>query len=230
MKTNLIPFKIIVALFVISSVFSCSSDDSSESTGTSTGDYWPMKLNNTWTFESNGNNEDVKIIGTTEFGGKTYYELQDLNSPLSTQSWIAKRGATYYEKSADVTTSQNGVTITIKSYEVPIFKDDLEVNQTWSGKIRPKVTYSYNGTNGSLPTTVTYVGKIVARDVTETINGVTYNNIIKISVDADTNVNGQINQTYSEYWFAKDVGPVKQYGTVDGNVVVNRLLNSFTLN
>jgi hypothetical protein len=230
MKKNLLTIKTGLLLLFISSFISCSSDDSGESTGTTTGDYWPMKINNSWTFENNGNTEEIKFIGTNEFNGKTYYKLQDFNSPMNAETWIRKNGATYYERVGDVNSTENGISITIKSHEVPIFKDDLEVNQTWSGTIRPKVTYSYNGTSGSLPTKVTYVGKIIAKNATETINGVTYTNIIKMTLNADTDVDGQQNSTYSEYWFAKDIGPIKQYGDVDGNVISNRLLASYTLN
>jgi hypothetical protein len=230
MKKNLLTIKTGLLLLFISSFISCSSDDSGESTGTTTGDYWPMKINNSWTFENNGNTEEIKFIGTNEFNGKTYYKLQDFNSPMNAETWIRKNGATYYERVGDVNSTENGISITIKSHEVPIFKDDLEVNQTWSGTIRPKVTFSYNGTSGSLPTKVTYVGKIIAKNATETINGVTYTNIIKITLNADTDVDGQHNSTYSEYWFAKDIGPIKHYGDVDGNVISNRLLASYTLN
>ncbi len=227
-KINLL--KTVVLFVSVLALTSCSSDDSGESNGTTTGDYWPMKVNNTWNFDNNGVAEQLKISGTDEFGGTTYYELSDEGSPIAIQNWITKKGATYYQKTADFTTVQSGATITIKGYQVPAFKDDLAVNETWSGTVRPKVTYSFNGQTGSLPTTVHYTGTIIARDATEIINGVTYTNIIKMTMVAETNVDGQINTIDTEYWFAKDIGPVKEVETQDGGASTVRLLTSHVLN
>lgn len=222
----------VILLFTSLFLTSCSSDDNGESNGTTTGNYFPMKLNNVWNFNANGNTEQLKVIGTEEFGGTTYYELQDEgdDSGLNIQNWVTKKGATYYQKIADVSTVQNGITINIKGYQMPMFKDDLAINETWSGTLRPKVTFSYNGNNGSLPTTVTYTGKIIARDVTEVINGVTYQNIIKMTMNAETNVDGEINVVFSEYWFAKDIGPIREFETVDGGVTNERSLINYVLN
>lgn len=229
-KTNRI-FTLLL-IFTTALFTSCSSDDSGESNGTTTGDYFPMKLNNAWNFNANGNTEQLRMIGTNEFGGTTYYELQDEgdDSGLDTQYWVTKKGATYYQKIADVSSVQSGVTINIKGYQIPMLKDDLAVNETWSGTLRPKVTFSYNGNSGSLPTTVTYTGKITARDATEVINGVTYTNIIKMTMNAETNVDGQINEVFTEYWFAKDIGPIKEYETLDGGVTSERFLVNYMLN
>ena len=229
-KINLIKAAL---LFVsVLSLSSCSSDDSGQSNGTTTGDYWPMKLNNTWNFDNNGLTEQLKIIGTDEFGGTTYYELDDQGdtSGFDTQYWIAKKGATYYQKIADINTVQDGVSISIKGYEVPMFKDDLAVNETWSGTVRPRVTYSYNGQNGSLPTRVDYTGTILQRGATETINGVVYSNIIKMSMVIQTNVNGETNTVDTEYWFAKDIGPIRESQSLDNATPTERLILNYVLN
>ena len=139
----------VISLFVSLFLTSCSGDDSGQSDGTSTGDYFPMKVNNIWNFNADGNIEQLKVVGTNEFGGTTYYELQDEGDDfgLNIQNWITKKGATYYQKIADVNTVQNGVTVNIKGYQMPMFKDDLAVNETWSGTLRPKVTFNYKKEN-----------------------------------------------------------------------------------
>jgi len=222
----------VISLFVSLFLTSCSGDDSGQSDGTSTGDYFPMKVNNIWNFNADGNIEQLKVVGTDEFGGTTYYELQDEGDDfgLNVQNWITKKGATYYQKIADVNTVQNGVTVNIKGYQMPMFKDDLAVNETWSGTLRPKVTFNYNGNSGSLPTTVTYTGKIIARDAIEVINGVTYTNVIKMTMNAVTNVDGEINNVFSEYWFAKDIGPIKEFETINDGVTNERTLIDYVLN
>lgn len=230
-KINL--FKIALLFVSVLSLSSCSSDDGGgNSNGTTTGNYWPMKVNNTWNFDNNGVNEQLKLTGTDQFGGITYYEIQDDGniSGFDTQTWVAKNGATYFQKIADINTVQNGVTISIEGYQLPIFRDDLAVNETWSGTLNPNVTYNYNGLSGSLPTTVTYEGQITARDVTETVNGVSYPNVIKMTMSAVTNVDGQTTEVFWEYWFAKDVGPIWEYEIFDNGTPTERHLTSFVLN
>lgn len=218
-------------LFIsVISLSSCSSDDSTMSNGETTGDYWPMKVNNTWNFDNNGITEQMKITESEQIGGTTYYRLSDQGDEFGIPVWLTKKGATYYQKSDDFTTTQNGVTITIKGYQVPAFRDDLAVNETWSGTIRPRVTYSYNGQTGSLPTRVDYVGTITARDATEVINGITYTNIIKATLTAETNIDGQITMVDTEYWFAKDIGPVREFESTDGGIATERFLLNYTLN
>ena len=81
-----------------------------------------------------------------------------------------------------------------------------------------------------MPTTVTYTGKIIARDATEVINGVTYTNVIKMTMNAVTNVDGEINNVFSEYWFAKDIGPIKEFETINDGVTNERTLIDYVLN
>ena len=81
-----------------------------------------------------------------------------------------------------------------------------------------------------MPTTVTYTGKIIARDATEVINGVTYTNVIKMTMNAVTNVDGEINNVFSEYWFAKDIGPIKYFELIDDVVTNERTLIDYVLN
>ncbi|TBX71171.1 hypothetical protein EZL74_01315 [Flavobacterium silvisoli] len=221
----------ILFLWVLS-FSSCSNDSSSESFGTSTGNYWPMAVNNAWNLDADGVTQQIKLIGTATFGGSTYYELIDegATDTYGVKTYMTKKGAIYYQKTGDLNTIENGVTISMKSYEMPILKDDLQVNETWSGTLNPKLNYSYGGTSGTLPVTINYNGKITARDAAETINGVTYTNIIKTTLKVESNINGQITVIDSEYWYAKDIGPIRESQTIDGGLPVIRTLLTYTLN
>jgi hypothetical protein len=219
-----INFKIL-ALLIFASLSSCS-DDSGDSKGTTTGNYWPMAVDNKWNFDSNGTTEELKLIGTATFNNSTYYTLSDEgDDEFNIQNWVTKKGATYYQKIADATITESGITITMKGYEIPIFKDDLEVNETWSGSVSPKVTYSGNGQSGSLPTKITYTGRILERDAIEIINSVSYPNVIKMSMTVETKINDQITNSVLEYWFAKDVGPIREYQSSNGTTEIRTLLN-----
>lgn len=219
--------KIVSAFLFVSVVLtSCSSDDSGESYGTSTGNYWPMAVNNTWTFDDNGNSSEVKIIGSREFGGTTYYELSDASmSTFGVQNWITKKGATYLQKTADATINQDGIAINIQGYEVPLFKDNLEVNASWSGTVSPKVTYNVNGQTASVIAKVKYYGTILEKVPSLTLNGETYSDVIKVQTKIDVTIANQLTVAYQEYWFAKDVGPIREYQNVNAQETQRTLVN-----
>ena len=45
--------------------------------GSTTGDYWPMAINNQWVFTQSGVQQaPMKIIGTEQYNGKTYYTYE----------------------------------------------------------------------------------------------------------------------------------------------------------
>ena len=128
-KNNLKLFTLsLISFFLLAS---CSKSDSSDSNGTSTGNYFPLAVNNSWKYlnaEQSLLNE-IKITGTTQLGGTTYYNYTDDSegsTPLPHS--FAKKGATYFLKAGETTINESGFLVTIKSYEIPILKDDYEIN------------------------------------------------------------------------------------------------------
>ena len=228
MKNN---FKVLFLLVIASfSLSSCSSDSSGDSNGTTTGNYFPMAVNNKWDYTDGSTATEVNLIGTTSIGGATYYEMTDTQNPYSNQNWVAKKGASYYGKTGTFTQVESGTSITLQSYELKILKDDLAVGESWSGTANPKVNYSGAAGTGSFNAHITYTGTITARDVSEIIGSVTYNNIIKVELTAVINANGQINNIAGEYWYAKDIGEIYEHetSTADGSDVT-RYLTSYEL-
>jgi hypothetical protein len=224
-----IDFKFLALVFVLA-FSSCSSDDSGDSNGVTTGNYFPMAVNNKWEFTNGSIATEAKIVGTTEFSGITYYEMNDTSVELDIQNWVTKKGASYYQKVATSTQVQNNTTIVTEGYELKIFRDDLAVGKNWKGSASPKVTYSGSNGSGSFRAKINYEGTITAIGVSETLGSITYNNIIKIVMNTVVNSNGQINTIQSEYWFARDIGLIKELetSTVD-NVTKTRYLTSYTL-
>lgn len=223
-KINLI--KTVILFLSVLALSSCGSDDNGNSNGVTTGNYLPMAVGNKWNYTNGSTTTQSRLIGTTTFGNTTYYESEDTNAELDIQNWIAKKGASYFQKTATSTIIQSGTAITMEGYEMKIFRDDLAVNETWRGSASPKVTFS----GGSFRAKVNYEGTITAKDATETLGGIVYTNIIKMKIHAVVNSNGQINNIYTEYWFAKDIGLVKEVGTstVD-NITKTRYLISHEL-
>lgn len=232
MKKN--KFKIFSLLFISAlSLTSCSSSDSEpvDIIGTTTGDYFPMAVNNKWNYTDGASTTTyAKLLSTQDFNGITYYNLEDTSSELNIPVWMTKKGASYYQKSTTASFVQNGSNITMEGYELKILRDDIAVGESWSGKASPKVTYSGSNGSGSYRAKVTYEGSILATGETEIIQGNTYNNIIKVYLIAYVNSKGIINQITTEYWFAKDVGIVRELetSTVDNQSKI-RYLTSYEL-
>jgi hypothetical protein len=230
MKRN--NFKILALLLVFAlSLSSCGGDDSGDSFGTTTGDYWPMAVNNIWNFDNDGGTAELKLTGSTVFGSTTYYELYDESTDpsLAVQNWVAKKGATYVQKMADATIVQDGVTIEFEGYEVPLFKDNVEQNGSWTGSISPSITYTSGGISVSPPTHIVYTGTILEKNVSVSLNGVTYPDVIKMKMVMDITIGDQTSSALQEYWFAKDVGPIRQYQNSSEGTFDLTLLN-YTLN
>lgn len=224
--------KIILALALITSLTfsSCSSDDKAESNGISTGDYWPMALNNTWNFFGDGMNSEIKVVGTKVFDGKTYFEIKDntyLNSDL--KGYMIKEGATYFQRIDDSVVNENGLLITIDGYEIPFFKDNIEANDTWKGSVNTKARYNLNGNNVALNVRINYDGTILATNATETLNDVTYTDVIKMRMLVSIVIEGQTQQLSVDYWLAKNLGPIKTIESGAG-VSINRSLLNYSIN
>jgi hypothetical protein len=224
-------FKILAVLFVSTlSLSSCSSDsDSGDTDGTTTGNYFPLAVNNRWDYTNGSTATQATIIGTTNFGGTTYYEMEDTSSTIDAQLWTTKKGASYYQKSGASTQTQGSIVVVTEPIELKILRDDLAVGGTWHGTAKPKVTYT-GSSSGSFRANITYTGTVIAKDATETLGSVTYNNIIKVVLEAAVNSNGQMNYINTEYWFAKDIGLIKEveFSTVD-NITKTRYLTSYEL-
>lgn len=228
MKNN--NFKLLALLFIATlTLSSCSSDDSGDSNGTTTGNYLPLAVGNKWHY-TNGTTATLdQIIGTTTFGGTTYYEDDDSGAEIDIQNWLAKKGASYYQKVAETTYTESSITIVMQSYEMKMFRDDLAVGETWSGKASPKVNYS-GASSGSFTAHIDYEGVITARDVSETVEGVTYNNVIKMEMNATQTANSQVTTIHGEYWLAKDVGIIMESTTSStDNITKTRTLTSYEL-
>jgi hypothetical protein len=228
-NSNLI--KIIFLLLTLIAITSCSKSDSGENYGISTGDYFPLAVNNSWKYlnaEQSLLNE-IKITGTSQSGGTTYYDYtDDLEGGTPFPHSFAKKGAAYFLKAGETTVNESGLLIIIKSYEIPILKDNYEINNNWTGTVSPKVTYSGNGQSGTLPFSISYIGTNLYKGEV-TLNGIIYPNVIKTRLNITINANGEITNDIEEYWFAENIGIIKQMNTVNNTTTVQEI-DSYVLN
>ena len=226
--------RILTVLFVFAAMTftSCSNDDSNnESFGTTTGDFLPLSVNNTWTYLDQDQSllNEIQIIGTANFSGKKYYEFTDDSSEVDAQQYFAKKGATYFLKVGKTSFNVEGITATIASYEVPILKDDYNLNQQWTGSISPKLSFSGGGQSGTLPFDIEYTatnyfkGEVV-------LGGITYPNVIKTIINININANGEISNANEEYWFAENIGIINFITVNSDNSVTEKTIESYLLN
>jgi hypothetical protein len=208
-------------------ITSCSSDDSvsDDSNGVSSGDYWPLAINNQWIYNENGSvASPVKITGTDNFGGTAYYRLSTDNA-YNLQVWAAKKGATYFLRTGELNLTENGITVKMSAYELPVLKDNLAVNEQWSGNVISKVSVTNGSASSSFDTTIKYLGVILEKDASITVNDKVYASVIKMSFRQEVNFQGQTTITESVYWYAKGVGPVKSINTINGSTVESTLVS-----
>lgn len=229
-KFNLI--KISILFLTVLTLSSCSSDDTNtDDNGITTGNYLPLAVGNKWNYTNGSTTSLVQIIGTANFGGTTYYEDDDSGSEIDIQSWAAKKGASYYQKTGDYTFTQGSTTFVLKSYELKVLKDDLAVGESWSGDIYPKLNYSGSSGSGTYPVHISYEGIIIAKNVSATVEGVSYNNVIKVEMNVVQTVNSQVFNINGEVWFAKDIGVIMDTATSTAdNITRTKYLTSYELN
>ncbi|TDP60101.1 hypothetical protein [Flavobacterium dankookense] len=226
--------KAAILIIYLLGLSSCSSDDAAivEDNGITTGNYFPLITNNKWWYTNNGEVSLVYVGYTNNFEGIPYYRINDDGSDFNIPQWMLKKGASYYQKSGEVLMPlEGGATLEIGEYEIKMFRDDLSVGATWSGSTPLHVIVYNNGAHQKLPASLTYTGTILERDASETLNDVTYTNIIKMQLHAVETVNSQVTNIEAEYWFAKDIGLIRESVTSStDNVTKTRTLTSHELN
>ena len=231
MKKINLKFTLIFFFFFLS-LSSCSNDDgeSVPDYGISTGNYYPLTENNKWWYLDNGEVKLISIGSINYFGDTPYHRIFNSNSNL--ESWMIKRGASYFQKSGSTFMDLgNGNTLFLGEYEIKILKDDVLAGGTWSDNLTLDVRVYGGGNPVSLPATLTYTSTVLERNVTETIEGNTYTNVIKVNMHALESVNSYNTTIESEYWFAKDIGLIKEITTSSSdNITKVSYLTSYELN
>lgn len=207
--------KCFVILFVMTGFMltSCSNDDSGESAGESTGDYWPSKVGNQWVFSQDGAESTVKIQSSSNKDGNTYYKFNQLFGSTDEISGTAgtslkKVKGDYYVVIDEVNYSSEGITGKSTGYEFILFKDYLDVNQTWKGSYSLETSFNIPSFP-SLKMNANYTGTILEKGISLKVKEVTYSNVIKFKLHIEANAQGQSSSSDTFYWIAKDVGIVK---------------------
>lgn len=206
--------------------------DSSGGNGTVSGDYWPAAINNEWHFQRDGVAQPVmKMSSTVVISGKTYYKFAPVSGSGSSSSGTAtislnKDSGLYKLKTDDINVSAGGLNGTQTGYEYIVLKDNIPVGSTWNG------TYSQTTTYAGIPAitiSTNYSGEILEKNVSATVNGEVYSDVIKVKITQIASMAGAPSTTaVTEYWFAKNVGIIKSI-TLSGGTTFTSILVDYTL-
>ncbi len=205
--------------------------------GVSSGDYWPAALNNSWTFDRNGEEFEMKMISINSISGQTYYTFNPQTGTsvggitADAVTRLRKSGGNYYMKIDDFTTAATGgmPSATTTGSETLILKDNVDIGETWTQTYIQSTTYDVPGIP-AIEMNFTVDGEILDKNATVTVDGETYTDVIKSRYVQTYSIMGiPAGSTTTTYWFAKDIGPVKTETSGSGMTSVSELM-SYTLN
>lgn len=202
---------------------------------TEDGDYWPTTIGNYWDLDDldiSNNSITYEVIGEVEINGLDYSEISQYSvqnqSGIETtaNSYLRKVNGDYFFRSEEIELDAGGVTGTITSFEYILLKDYLEVDDTWTG------TFSYDTTFTGSPTitaNVNYVGTILDKGATETINGEMFEDIIKVNIQQTVTIFGTEQVAETESWYAKNIGLIKSISYNAGIVEADYTIGDYNV-
>lgn len=191
--------------------------------GTSSGDYWPMAINNEWQYTSTEpqNDQPMKIEAIETINNKQYYRINRAFQGSGDQQvsgtavvHLRKENGAYFQRVSVTVPDQDGISVSSSPYEILILKDNLDVNGTWNGVAVQNFTYSVEDLP-SISTNIEYKGTIMEKGITFNVQNQSYSNVIKIKYEQDISVTmdnlpvGSEMHTTTYIWFAQNVGPIK---------------------
>lgn len=206
--------------------------DDDGGTGTADGSYWPMALNNSWTYDQDGKTEEpMKLIGKKTVNGKAYFATEHFFSNAGSDGLtgaatilLRQSEGSYYALISVEIPENEGVSISVSPYELILLKDNLDVGKTWSQKVFQVTSFGIPGIP-DVTTQIDVLGTILEKGITFTDNGKQYKDVIKCKVKQT--IGGTVLTT--TYWFAKNIGPLKSQTVGDGVNSTTTLL-SYKLN
>jgi len=150
-------------------------------------DYLPTTSGTTWTYGGRSPYTCTVTGNTKVINGKTYQEMQNKVGTMEYKSYVIKEKGVYTAISL-VTGMAN--------LEIAILKEELPVGSTW------EQTGIVNGLDVKLKFTIT------EKDVTKTIEGKTFKNVINVKLAGAYTYSGiETGIDFStNYYFAKGVG------------------------
>ncbi|WP_133259528.1 hypothetical protein [Pseudochryseolinea flava] len=166
--------------------FACSKDESKESI-VSRDDYFPNTPGTTWTYDGPLEGTMVVTSERKTFGDKVYSELVQ-EGAQSGASYLNKGSGDYYLRGF----------AGLGEIDLLVLKDDVDEGATWDQNI------TYQGTSAKVYYTLSQ------KNIEETIDGETFNNVIVVEVNVTTSAFGSaLTVAALTFHFGKGVGIVR---------------------
>ncbi len=200
--------------------------DDGDTSGTgedSTGDYWPRAIGNIWNFDDTFyGSVTYNMIGTEEINGETYYKFDDL---FNSESWLLKSGDSYYIRTAIGGYTLPGYDVTTSYITTKMLVDTAEVGEEWVSNVSYTISYVPNDSNypdvPDIDFSAVYNFEMMGRDLTRTVEGVEYENVLHVRLTLVAAGTGSI----VDYFYAKNVGLIEFVGDQSAGTLVSYSLN-----
>ena len=192
--------------------------------GETTGDYWPRAIGNMWNFDDSYYGDvTYHMVSTENIEGNTYYKFDQL---FGQESWLRKSGDSYYIRTALEGYPIPGYDVTTSYLEIKLLADSALVGEHWSTDADYSISYIPNIEGypeiPDLTFQATYDYEMVERDISRTVEGVEYNNVLHVK----STVSSQGTPDYVvHYYYAKDIGLVEFVGDSSSGTLQDYSLN-----
>ncbi len=191
----------------------------------SSGDYWPRAIGNIWNFNDTVYGEvTYDMVETEVIDGDTYYKFDNL---LNSESWLLKSGDSYYLRTAIGGFDIPGYSVTTSYITTKMLIDTAEEGDEWVSNV--SYTIAYLPTDSNYPEipdidySAAYNFKMMARDLTRTVEGVEYDNVLQVQLTLEALGNPE--DVVVQYYYAKDVGLIEFVGDLSSGTLVSYNLN-----
>lgn len=224
------------SLFVLLTAFTCENEplegefvneqtdpNNPNDPGESTGDYWPRAIGNMWNFDDSFFGDvTYNMISTEQIDGKTYYKFDAL---FGQESWLSKTGDTYYVRTAVGGFPVQGYDVSTTYIVVRMLIDSADVGDEWADNVSYTISYTpIDGNTQEIPDldySATYSFEMMGRDLTRSVEGTTYDNVLHVQL----NLIASGTSTIYDYFYAKDVGLIEFVGAQSSGTLLNYSLN-----
>ncbi|MBF9252551.1 hypothetical protein I2I11_04530 [Pontibacter sp. 172403-2] len=195
---NKIKFLLIWCL-AVGTLMSCGKEDDPEAAPGAELDYLPTTTGSTWTY-GGISPYTLTVTGTTSvINGKTYHEMESKQGTSVNKSYVLKEKGVY---------TAVGMVPAVGSLEIAILKEETPVGEPW------EQTTSINGIDTKMTLT------IVEKNVSKTVEGKTYNNVINVKMETSYIFMGEdlgVGLT-THYYFSKGIGLILSDFGANGQV------------
>jgi hypothetical protein len=189
-------------------------------------DYFPLTQNSYWSYDlllqgvSIGDSLYKVSDVQSNIGGNTYRNFKyGIGTTLDELTRYRKTGNDYYEYILVDSFTYSTIFDVEQFAEILFLKENATIGTTWQSA-------EFTGLENGLPMKMKYVFNIEQNNTTVTVNGVTYNNVIKVAwkIQVDRGA-GYIDDTIMESWYSKGIGQVK-FRRYEAGTPANELLDN----